>query len=234
MEQIIQGIGGYGYLVLFIALIGEGMGLPLPGEPTLMIAGALAVSSRMDPLATFMVSFAALLLGDSAVFYLGRWVGRKNRERAIALYSKWLRCTLVSESCHAKARKRFTHFRPHSLLWIRFVPGARILAPPLAGMTGLPYHRFILYSGMGTILWAACFFALGYALPARIHLIADFLDRTRVGLTSVVIIGFVFILTFRIYRGRRHGRLDAGKMKASTAAPADCDQQSASAGADSK
>jgi membrane protein DedA with SNARE-associated domain len=133
----------YGYWIVFTAILLDNAGLPIPGELLLLAFGAVAKAGHLDPLLGLAVAAAAALVGDN----LGYWVGRLAGGRVLAR---------VGHS------PRFTPGNA-SVVFGRFVVGARVLLAPLAGATRMPFSRFLACDAVGCLVWAGVFILIGYA-----------------------------------------------------------------------
>lgn len=205
MDSLLQLISEHRYVVIFLTLLADAVGLPIPGELTLAIAGSLVARGKMHFGITLSMALAGLLVGDLLLFALGRSVGQKRREKAVHWYCRWVGSTLGSEHCYTRAHQVLSRFRTESLLWLKFIVGARMFAPSLAGMSGVRYGRYLLYDGLGSAGWIGCFLGLGYFLNERLPSVERFLQRSGEGLVLVLATGIVAALLFKLYRRKRFG-----------------------------
>src|SRR5258706_14878084 len=75
MHELVPLIAHYGLALIFINVLAEQLGLPLPAVPTLVIAGALSVDGQLSAWAGFSVAFLACMIGDGAWVIAGRLYG---------------------------------------------------------------------------------------------------------------------------------------------------------------
>ena len=159
-ETFTEGLESYGYPVLFIGVLLENAGIPVPGETAVLLAGYLsspAGGGRLHIAAVIVVTVVAAVLGDN----LGYWLGRE-----------WARPRL-------QAGRRFLFLTPRSLelaegyfhrygLWTiffaRFISGLRVVGALAAGTAGMPWGRFVVANATGAIAWAVSMSLLGYFL----------------------------------------------------------------------
>jgi len=132
----------YGYWIVFTAILLDNAGLPIPGELLLLAFGAVAKAGHLDPLLGLAVAATAALVGDS----LGYGIGRLAGSRVLA---------------RAGRSPRFTPGGP-SVVFGRFVVGARVLLAPMAGLTRMPFRRFLMFDAVGCLVWAGLFILVGY------------------------------------------------------------------------
>jgi membrane protein DedA with SNARE-associated domain/rhodanese-related sulfurtransferase len=198
MNEALQFLTQHGTLVLFAAVFAEQIGLPLPAVPFLIAAGALVGSGQMALGMAVGTAVLAALVGDQVWFELGRRRGRR--------VLNWLcRISLEPTSCVSRTEEFFARHGVRSLVLAKFVPGLSTIAPPLAGIVGLSVPQYLLYNGVGTILWVGSGIGLGY-------LFSDQLERAlfvsaQVGPTIVLILlgvvaGYVVYKALHRYRLR--------------------------------
>ena len=162
MDATVQFLIRHGYLVLFIFVMAEQIGLPLPAIPLLLAAGALAHAEKLDYSLILLLGVIASLIADLLWYEIGRRRGGQVLE--------WLcRIALEPDSCVRKTERIFDRHGGRSLLLAKFVPGLNTAAPPLAGMLRMPLWRFLLLDAMGAILWIGLFTGLGYAFSQQLE-----------------------------------------------------------------
>jgi membrane protein DedA with SNARE-associated domain/rhodanese-related sulfurtransferase len=142
--------------VLFIVVLVEQIGLPVPALLFLIAAGALVGTGQMALDMAVGSAVLAALLGDQVWYELGRRRGRR--------VLNWLcRISLEPTACVRRTEEFFTRYGARSLVVAKFIPGLNTIAPPLAGIVGLRLPQYLLYNGAGTILWVGSGIGLGYA-----------------------------------------------------------------------
>lgn len=157
----------YGYWIVFTAILLDNAGLPIPGELLLLAFGVVAKDGHLDLILGLLVAAAAAMVGDS----LGYWIGRLGGNRVLARLGQ---------------RPRF---RPGnaSVVFGRFVIGARVLLAPLAGVTRMPFGRFLLFDGVGCLVWASAFILIGYASGVRLEVMQQSLRMVSVAAQSLIV-----------------------------------------------
>ena len=155
MEHTIQFLLRHGYVLLFIWVFAEQLGLPVPSIPALLAMGALAGRGEFSYALTLAVGVLAALSSDFIWFELGR-------HRGHTILSHLCRISLEPDSCVRRTENVFIRYGARSLLVSKFVPGLGTVAAPLAGMFGVRVSRFVLWDASGDLLWAGTFSGLGY------------------------------------------------------------------------
>ena len=134
------------------------LGLVLPGELALLLWGVLASQGRVPLAAALAVGTAGALAGDSA----GYWIGRRWGPRLLA--SRLGR--RVGPARLHRVESLLLAGGGRALVVGRCTAGARVVLPGLAGMLGLRYRSFALWTGVAATLWAVAHVLAGYAAGA--------------------------------------------------------------------
>jgi membrane protein DedA with SNARE-associated domain len=156
-----------GYPAVFLLVMGECMGIPLPGETGLLIAAASAGTGRAFSLwIVIAVAAAAAIVGDT----LGYWIGRRGGRVLIA---KIMGKFFIKPHHLEKAEAFFKKHGAQAVFFGRSVSYLRVLTALLAGVSCMFYPKFLLYNALGGIAWALVFGCAGYAFGKNI----GFLER---------------------------------------------------------
>jgi membrane protein DedA with SNARE-associated domain/rhodanese-related sulfurtransferase len=155
----VQDIIRHGYVWLFVAALLERLGLPLLVTPVMVAAGAVAGIGDLSLLGIILIALVASEIGDLVWYELGRIQGS-------SVLRVLCKISLEPDSCVRRSEDAFARHTTTSLLYSKFVPGVGRLAGPVAGMSGMDRGRFLLFNGLGSLLWAAVFALVGY-IPAR-------------------------------------------------------------------
>jgi membrane protein DedA with SNARE-associated domain len=148
--------------VLFLIVLAEQLGLPLPAVPVLLAMGALVGAGRFSFATVLAISVGACLVADFAWYRVGRWRGAK--------VLNWLcRISLEPDSCVRTAENRLASGGARALLVAKFLPGFSTAAPPVAGLIGMRVSRFLLWDGLGSVLWSATYIALGWLFSDQLE-----------------------------------------------------------------
>jgi membrane protein DedA with SNARE-associated domain/rhodanese-related sulfurtransferase len=160
-QQLLSCIGQYGLIIVFVNVLVEQIGLPIPAIPTLVIAGALAADGQLSPAALFFWSLVACLMADCGWYFIGRTYG-------IRVLKLLCQISLEPDSCVSQTQTRFERWGINSLVVAKFIPGLAIIAPPLAGAMRIGWGRFIALSAAGAALWVGSAMAAGALFRAQI------------------------------------------------------------------
>jgi membrane protein DedA with SNARE-associated domain len=196
----------HGYSVLFLWVLAEQIGLPLPSTPMLLASGALIGLHRMNLAAVLGLAAAASLISDSIWFYLGK-------ERGDAVLARVCGMSLDPDRCVSRTHSAFSRYGPESLLFAKFVPGLGTLGPPVAGLLALPPWKFLLLDLGGALTWSGTYVALGWVLRTQLEDLAAACSRVgsvaAVALVAVlaILVGIEYFRRRRLYSGLRVERV---------------------------
>jgi membrane protein DedA with SNARE-associated domain/rhodanese-related sulfurtransferase len=154
MDALLHIIETYGLWVVFICVLLDQGGLPVPAYPPLIVTTALAVESNESVWLILLVATLATLLADLAWFAGGRKFGG-------ALLRLMCKLSLSADSCVGLTRRIYARWGAPSLVLAKYIPGFAAVATTLAGETGTSFRKFVFYDGIGALLWAAGAVALG-------------------------------------------------------------------------
>src|SRR5207247_9685527 len=136
MQELIDLIAKYGLALVFINVLVEQVGLPVPAVPTLIVAGALAATGQLSAAAVFGVAVLACFIGDGLWFPGGRIYGRR-------VMSAPCRISLSPDPCVRQSEHHFERWGKAALVISKFVPGLSTVTPPLAGPMRLGWPSFV-------------------------------------------------------------------------------------------
>ena len=183
----------YGYFLIFGWVLLEQLGLPLPATPVLLAAGALSATEHMNFPAALLAGVVACLVADVSWFLFGRRYGHV----VLRLLCKF---SLESTVCVRRTHDSFGKRGAYTLLFAKFVPGLSIIAPPVAGQTGMSLRRFLVFDSGGAIAWVGSLLLGGRLFGDLIEKdpsILNLLGRFGGVLLLLGILGFI---ASRIYR----------------------------------
>ncbi|MFD7156651.1 DedA family protein [Kribbella sp. NPDC059898] len=192
------GVAVLAYLVVGLVIGVESMGVPLPGETTLIAAALLASQHHLK--IEFVILAAALgaIVGDSIGYFIGRKAGRGLFERLGRRFHHF------SEERIVKAEKYFHKYGVWTVFFGRFVALLRIFAGPMAGMLRMHYPRFLAANAAGGIAWATTIGVVAYK-------IGDNADKIfgRVSVGALIAIAVLAVGLYVVHKVRKRRREQA-------------------------
>jgi membrane protein DedA with SNARE-associated domain len=176
----------HGYLLIFVVVLAESLGLPLPASLALIAGGAATAAHALHAPAVLLLAVAAMMIGDTATFTLGRHAGW-------ALLGFLCRLSINPETCILRSAESFYKRGKITLLFAKFVPGINAMAPPLAGSMKMRPGQFLRFDLAGVSLYVGAYFTVGF-------IFRDFLATITRGFTTVRnIMGVILLAALAIY-----------------------------------
>ena len=213
MDNVLDTLVRYGYLVVFGSVLAEQIGIPIPAIPFLLAAGALAGSGRLSLALLLALSGVASLMADVTWY----WIGRLGGARVLG----WLcRISLEPDSCVRRTQTSFSKHGARTLVFAKFVPGLSTIAPPLAGIVRMSLGRFVFFSAIGGVVWAGAFIVLGWVFSYQLEIVAGYAAQfgtwTAAALGAALggYIAWKFVSRQRFLRKIRIARITPEQLKA--------------------
>lgn len=177
--------GGYPGIALLMFL--ENVFPPIPSELIMPYAGFAAARGELSLLGVTIAGAIGSLIGQLPLYYLGKLVGKDRLKRWADRHGHWL--TLSGEDIE-KADEWFRRHGSKAVLIGRVIPGVRSLISIPAGFAGMNLPRFLLYSAVGTTVWAGFLAFLGRLLGNNYETVGKYL-----GPATYVVLGVLVVLT---------------------------------------
>ena len=188
-----------GLPLLFVVVMLESFGIPLPGETALIAFAVLAAQGHYDIVWVIVLAAAGAIVGDNLGYWLlGRIGGR-------ALFQRWRWLRRWSDRVLPTAEKLMQRHGGKTVFFGRFITVLRYTAAWVAGLGRMPWWRFLFWNASGGILWATGVGLLAYYSGQAA---ADAVKRyglfAAAGLAAVIVIG---LLAVHVARKRIEERL---------------------------
>jgi membrane protein DedA with SNARE-associated domain len=191
MTELLSMMARHGYALTFALLLAEALGLPFPAAIALVAAGAASASHTLSAPAVLLTAMVALLIGDTAQFWLGRYTGW-------ALLGFLCRLSMNPETCILRSAESFYKRGKITLVIAKFIPGINTMAAPLAGSMKMRFGQFLQLDFAGALLYSTTYLTVGYVSR-------DFLAATLTGFhqagRAMEGVLFAALLVYAIYRG---------------------------------
>jgi membrane protein DedA with SNARE-associated domain/rhodanese-related sulfurtransferase len=144
----------HAYLLLFVWVLIEQGGLPIPSVPLMLAAGTMSAAHKLHVAYALPVVMLACLISDSAWYFLGKKYG----SRILNILCKF---SMEAATCVNKTQGTVTKRGAFTLLFAKWVPGLSTMAAPIVGQAEVPYSKFVFYDMAGTLLWAGAWLFVG-------------------------------------------------------------------------
>src|SRR3569833_119348 len=155
MDFVANAVAVHGYLVLFVVVLMEAVGFPVPAAPAKIRAGGAAARGARLPAGCVGTALSAIMLGDTLMYTMGRLTGWW-------LLSLLCRISLNPEACILQSADSFYRRGRVLLVVVKFIPGINTMAAPLSGSMSMPMGQFLGLDFLGACLYAGTWLASGF------------------------------------------------------------------------
>lgn len=190
MHDLLSIMAQHGYAWVFAALLAESIGFPVPAAIALVAAGAGVASHTLWGPSVLLAAMFALLIGDSAQFWLGRYTGW-------ALLGFLCRLSMNPETCMLRSAESFYKRGKATLVIAKFIPGVNTMAAPLAGSMKMRFEQFLRLDFAGALLYSVTYLSVGFL--SRNFLAATLNSFHAAGRVMEVVLTAV-LLVYVLYR----------------------------------
>ena len=184
----------FGYPLLFLIVMSESGGLPVPGETGLITAAVLASQGKLKIELVIALAAAGAIVGDNIGYLIGRKGGRWLLERPGPFHKQRLQVLAIGQPF-------FDRHGSKAVFFGRFVLGLRVWASWLAGATHMHWRSFVLWNALGGIVWASTIGLIAYFLG---HSAGNAIEAFGLfGLAAVLIAAVSGFIVHRRHRARK-------------------------------
>ncbi|MCP2732269.1 DedA family protein [Limnofasciculus baicalensis] len=155
LETIQEIAHQYGYWAVFLGILLENLGLPLPGETVTLVGGFLAGSGELNYWFVLASAAGGAILGGICGYWIGRYGG-------LPLLIKVGKFFGINEERLQKVQTEFSQNASKAVFVGRFIALLRVVASPLAGIAQMPFLNFMVYNVAGAITWASVMVSLSF------------------------------------------------------------------------
>ena len=212
MQDLLASLTGpLGVTLVTLNVLLDQIGLPVPAMPSLVLSGALLAGSHGLAAELFACASLACMLPDAGWYLAGRRYGGR-------VMKLLCRISLNPDSCVSQTQLRFERWGPGAVVFAKFVPGLAIIAPPLAGATGMSVGRFLLLSGCSAALWVGVALGAGMLLQAQVALLLPRVEHVisvAAGVAATLLAGYVLMKWWerrRFFRALRMARISVDEL----------------------
>jgi membrane protein DedA with SNARE-associated domain len=181
----------YGYAVVFVGVLLESAGVPVPGETALLGGAAMAQFGRLSLVGVVVTAILAAIIGDNTGFFVGRRGGRA----LVVRHGSKIGITALRLRQFDGFYERYG---PQTVFIARFVTGLRVVGAILAGGSGLRWRTFLVFEALGAVVWSTAVAAAGYSLAYSWDTLERWIGRS--GLIVLVIVALVGAFMFTRWR----------------------------------
>jgi membrane protein DedA with SNARE-associated domain/rhodanese-related sulfurtransferase len=196
MSTLLDLLEHYGLAAVFLNVLVEQIGTPLPAYPTLVLTGAMLIRGNFSAPTLLLTAVSAALIADSVWYWAGKRYGR-------AVMSKLCRISLSPDACVRQTESIYLRWGAPSLLVAKFIPGFASIGSALAGTLGTRRLSFLFFDSLGAALWAGSAIWLGSLFKTAVADLLAVLEQ--LGKWGLLLIGLA-LLAFIADKWWRRGR----------------------------
>jgi membrane protein DedA with SNARE-associated domain len=203
------------YLLIFLLVFGEAaifIGFVLPGETAVVLGGVLAARQSISLTALMILVVVAAVVGDSVGYEVGRHYGDRVLE---------LRPLLKHRHRLDGARGYLRRKGAYAVFLGRWTAFLRAVMPGLAGVSRMPYPRFLLFNALGGLVWGVTYCLVGYLAGNSYQVVEQRVGSAGAVATALVVIGA--LVTWHLRRRRVEAVGEGGAENSRTSMPPDQD-----------
>ena len=196
-------VGHWGYVAIFVVVVLGNVGLPVPEETILALAGYLVWRGKLRMSLVLAVGIVSAVVGDN----IGYWLGRRYGQTALPRYARWV----LGHPERLETMKAFVARRgPVAVFAARFIPGIRFTAGPLAGALGLSFGSFLAANVAGAVVYVPVVvgagYAVGYGFGAYVERLRYVVGEVERIVLLVVLLALLALIVVRIGQAVRQGK----------------------------
>lgn len=159
-------ISVYGAPVVGGILFLGSAGIPLPVTLIVIASGAFMRQNLLEPYSTGVWGYVGTVLGDAVLYCLGYFA------------TGWMERRLGNKATWQDARRLFDRRGGIAIFLTRWLlTAAAIPVTLIAGSSGYPFKKFIIYDMLGELTWIGLYGGLGYAFGSQWELVSDFISN---------------------------------------------------------
>ncbi len=193
LSELAPVLDHWGYAAVAVLVFIEDFGVPVPGETVMTAAAVYAGAERLNVVAVACIAFSAAVLGDNVGYAIGHYGGRP-------LVARYGRYVLLTEERLHKAQAFFVRHGGKIVTVARFIEGLRQINGIVAGMSGMPWRRFLAFNALGAALWVAVWVGLGYFAGQHLDTVYPAVERSELYLLAAVGVAAAVLIIRRVRR----------------------------------
>lgn len=194
-EFVISVMNSYGYLGVFLLIAIENIFPPIPSEVILLFGGFMTTYTKLNIFGMVIASTLGSIFGAIILYYVGKIFNKDRLKRIIS--GKVGKVLRLKNSDIEKADKWFDTKGQKTVFFCRFIPLVRSLISIPAGMSEMPFVKFLLYTTFGSLIWNIVLIVVGNILGENWESILSILNTySHLVVLLCAILVIVFIVVF--------------------------------------
>ena len=200
-QIFLQNLAPWGYAILFVVVLLENVGVPLPGLTIALTMGALSAVGYFNFWLVMFLTIGSGTLGG----FIGYWIGLKGGRYLIQKFGRFL---FITPERFSKAEMLFNKHGSKAMLIRCYLPFICVWGCNLAGMTQIHFRRFALTNIGGLVIWSVTNLTLGFLLGQSFEMLNKLINGFAAVVFVLVVLGGIFVWQKR----RRLQPNDYGKL----------------------
>lgn len=192
-DWILSVMQSAGYAGLFFLMLLENVFPPIPSEIVIPLAGFLSATGEMNAVIGVVVASVGATLGATLWYYVGLWIGADRLRRFAERRGKWIG---LRPGDLDKADGWFQRHGGKAVFFGRMIPGIRTFISIPAGLAEMRILPFVGWTFLGSLIWTALLFGLGYSLEANYARVATWIDPV----STYVFLGLALAYVYNVFR----------------------------------
>lgn len=186
------------YPGIFLLMAAESACIPIPSEIIMPFSGFLASLGKFNFLGVVLVGVLGEVFGSSLAWLIGRNGGRKVIER----FGKYI---LISRRDLERSERWFSRYGEPTVFFCRLLPVVRTFISFPAGISQMPYPKFITYTFLGTLIWVSALTYLGFILGENWQLLGEYFHKFDLAILVLIIVGATWYIWRHIKNLKKDG-----------------------------
>lgn len=189
-------LDSYGYVAVGGFIFLEDFGVPLPGETVLIAAAVYSGAGRLNIAIVVLVALVGAILGDNVGFVIGRFGGR-------TLALRWGRYVFITPARLDRVQAFFDRHGGKVVTVARFVEGLRQANGIIAGISDMPWQRFVAFNIIGAALWVGVWATIGATAGSHLNTLYHDFTRYEIYLAAGLAVVVAAFIAHKLRRRRQ-------------------------------
>ena len=191
MQEIMLSImEQFGYLGVFLLIAIENIFPPIPSEAVLLFGGFMTTQAQLNIVIMIIAATLGSLIGGIVLYFVGKIFNKERLKKMISgKIGKLLRLKVEDID---KADKWFDEKGNKTVFFCRFIPIVRSLISIPAGMSEMPFGKFLLYTTAGSAIWNTVLLTIGNQLGENwANMLTVFEQYSHI---TLIVLAIIFVL----------------------------------------
>lgn len=193
-EMIISFMESFGYFGVMALIAIENIFPPIPSEVILTFGGFMTTTTKLNIFLVILFATIGSVAGAIILYFLGRLLNKDRIEKIIS--GKIGKVLRLKKADIEKADHWFDTKGYYTVFFCRFIPVVRSLISIPAGMSEMPFFKFIAFTIVGSLIWNTVLIVLGAVMGNNWHKIVEFIGIYSKFILLILIILFIIGMAY--------------------------------------